>query len=150
MAKDVLDRAGLRLVAADRAVIEAASRATGESGLVMFDSYLNKGLGDEVALMRRFRGMERWPHTRHLHIPIRLADGGAESPGESRVRWFCWAHRLPVPRTQYEVRDARGNLRGTCDLWWQEAGVLGEFDGRVKYGRLLRPGQEPGRPARPK
>ncbi len=27
---------------------------------------------------------------------------------------------------------------------WPEHGLLGEFDGRVKYGRLLRPGEEPG------
>ncbi len=27
---------------------------------------------------------------------------------------------------------------------WEAERLLGEFDGRVKYGRLLRPGQEPG------
>jgi len=27
---------------------------------------------------------------------------------------------------------------------WPELGVYGEFDGKVKYGRLLKPGQDPG------
>ena len=27
------------------------------------------------------------------------------------------------------------------DFWWEERGLAGEFDGMVKYGRLLRPGQ---------
>jgi hypothetical protein len=38
---------------------------------------------------------------------------------------------------QYEVRDARGELRGVCDWCWPERNTMGEFDGRVKYGRLL-------------
>ena len=45
---------------------------------------------------------------------------------------------------QFQVYDADGVLRGTCDWGWPEQEHLGEFDGRVKYGRLLRPGQAPG------
>ena len=30
------------------------------------------------------------------------------------------------------------------DFAWPKHGVYGEFDGRVKYGRLLKPGQDPG------
>ncbi|MBC7276624.1 hypothetical protein [Nocardioides sp.] len=33
---------------------------------------------------------------------------------------------------------------GVTDWAWPEFGLLGEFDGRVKYGRLLQPGQDPG------
>ena len=44
---------------------------------------------------------------------------------------------------QYEVHDAAGALVGRCDFVWEEQRTLGEFDGRVKYGRLLRPGQRP-------
>ncbi len=33
---------------------------------------------------------------------------------------------------------------GTCDWGWPEHRLLGEFDGKVKYGRLLEPGQDPG------
>lgn len=142
--RDLTEVNGVPLVVADRAVVEAASLASNESALVLFDSFLHKELGDDHDLMSRFRSMERWPHTHHLHIPIRLADGGAESPGESRTRWLCWASRLPVPITQYEVRDSDGALHGTCDFYWPDSRTLGEFDGEVKYGRLLRPGQEPG------
>jgi hypothetical protein len=140
---DLVSVNGLLMVVADRAVVEAATRATDEAALVMFDSYLHDRPDDE-RLMPRFRFMERWPMTRHLHIPIRLADGGAESPGESRARWLCWVFRLPVPMTQYEVRDSDGVLHGTCDFYWPRSRTLGEFDGRVKYGRLLTPGQDPG------
>jgi len=30
---------------------------------------------------------------------------------------------------------------GRSDFGWEEQRTLGEFDGRVKYGRLLRPGE---------
>ena len=33
---------------------------------------------------------------------------------------------------------------GTSDFCWEEQRLLGEFDGKIKYGRLLRPGDEPG------
>jgi hypothetical protein len=45
---------------------------------------------------------------------------------------------------QCEIRDETGMLRATCDVGWPELNAYGEFDGRVKHGRLLRPGQDPG------
>ena len=51
---------------------------------------------------------------------------------------------LQVPDVQVEVRTDDGRLLDRCDVGWREHGLLGEFDGRVKYGRLFRPGQEPG------
>jgi len=51
---------------------------------------------------------------------------------------------LPAPVLQWEVRDQDGLLIGYTDFGWPELGTVGEFDGRVKYGRLRRPGQDPG------
>ena len=142
--EDIVLVNGLKVMVAERAVIEAASRATSESALVAFDSSLNRGLMNYDQLGRRFDSMKDWPHTQHLHVPIPLADAGAESPGESRGRWLCWVFHLPRPQTQFEVHDDNGQLVGTCDWGWVEDAALGEFDGRVKYGRLLKPGQDPG------
>jgi hypothetical protein len=51
---------------------------------------------------------------------------------------------LPLPDLQVEVRRPDGVLVGRSDFGWRRQRVLGEFDGRVEYGRLLRPGQAPG------
>lgn len=51
---------------------------------------------------------------------------------------------LAAPDLQMEVRDDAGVIIGRCDFAWQDGRLLGEFDGRVKYGRLLRPGQDAG------
>ena len=40
--------------------------------------------------------------------------------------------------------DRNGTVAGTSDWAWREYGLLGEFDGRIKYGRLLKPGESPG------
>ena len=73
-----------------------------------------------------------------------MADGRADSPGESRGRWLFRASGLPAPALQYKVVRPDGTVAGTSDWAWREYGLLGEFDGRVKYGRLLKPGESPG------
>lgn len=75
---------------------------------------------------------------------VKAADGRSESVGESRSRAIMMQLGLPTPDLQVEVRTPGGGLIGRCDFCWREARLLGEFDGRVKYGRLLRPGQDPG------
>lgn len=67
----------------------------------------------------------------------------AESVGESRGLWLFWTHNLPAPVLQLEVRDA-GRLIGRTDWGWPRLRGLGEFDGKVTYGRLLKPDQDPG------
>ncbi|WP_448642553.1 hypothetical protein [Geodermatophilus sp. URMC 63] len=73
-----------------------------------------------------------------------FADGRSESVGESRSRVLL--HRLGVPPSalQHRVHTPEGLLLGRADSAWEAERVLGEFDGRVEYGRLLEPGQEPG------
>lgn len=112
--------------------------------MATFDSGLHHGLFDHDQLGSRFTQMQYWPYVRHLHVPLRMSDGRAASVGESRGRWLFWSFGLPAPALQFEVRDALGVLRGICDFAWPAHGLLGEFDGRIKYGRLLRPGQGAG------
>jgi hypothetical protein len=71
---------------------------------------------------------------------VEFADGRAESPDESRSRVAIARCGLPVPILQHRFEIAGG---ARVDFWWPEHGTVGEFDGRVKYGRLLRPGQDP-------
>ena len=73
-----------------------------------------------------------------------FADPRAESVGESFSRVVIHELGLPRPDLQVVVRAPSGVVVGRCDFGWEEFRTLGEFDGRVKYGRLLRDGQEPG------
>ena len=141
---DVVELNGLKVIGPARAAIETASLTSVESGLVTVDSALNLGLVDPDDLGRKFADMERWPFTQKVHVVLGLADGRSASAGESRSRYLCWANGLPAPELQFHVYDERGNLVGITDFAWPDYRLLGEFDGKVKYGRLLKPGQSAG------
>lgn len=135
---------GLPVVTEARSVAETVARAGLEAGLVVADSALRIGrvtlseLADLRVAMLRHRG------GRTLDLVLRLADRRSESVGESRSRYLFWSQGLPCPEVQYRVVDVDGRLIGFTDLALPKRRLLFEFDGRVKYGRLLQPGQEPG------
>jgi hypothetical protein len=135
---------GLRVLTPARCAVEYASTATSESAFVAFNSTLHRGRCERQQLFEQFARVGNWPGMRHVHVPIRLASGRSESVGESRGFWLFWVAGMPAPERQYEIRDASGELRATCDWGWPELNTYGEFDGRFKYGRLLKRGQEPG------
>lgn len=141
---EVLEVDGIKVLLPERCALEAGSRATSEQALVLLDSLLAKERADDDRLMGQFQLMAHWPFMQHLQIPVRMADGRSKSPGESRGRWLFRMSGIPAPQLQYEVRDASGVLQGTTDWAWPELGALGEFDGEIKYTKLVKPGQDPG------
>jgi hypothetical protein len=136
---------GEKVLPPDRCVLEAGSRAGNEVALCLFDAGLRQKAFTQEQLEARFKELTAWPFMRHLWIPVRMADGRSGSIGESRGRWIFRAIGIPAPELQHEVYDSTGTLVGITDWWWERFGLLGEFDGRVKYGRLLRHGQDPAR-----
>ncbi|MDZ7911442.1 MAG: hypothetical protein U5O16_06340 [Rhodococcus sp. (in: high G+C Gram-positive bacteria)] len=48
--------------------------------------------------------------------------------------------RKSAPRVTGQIHDARG-LVGRVDFLWREQRTVGEFDGRIKYGRLVPAGR---------
>jgi hypothetical protein len=134
---------GVAVVRPVRAALESASLSGLERGVVTVDSGLRQGLFTGADLAAQHALMQSWPGSQHLHLVTRLGDGRSASVGESRSKFFFYAHGLPAPELQFEVHEG-GTLVGVTDFAWPELGVLGEFDGRVKYGRLLKPGEDPG------
>jgi hypothetical protein len=141
---EIVTVAGERVLRPERCVLEAGSRAGNEVALCLIDSGLRAGAYDQGALFACHEMLQHWPFMRHLHVPVRMADPRSGSVGESRGNWHFRALGIPSPLTQFEVRDANGTLVGVTDWAWPEHQTFGEFDGRVKYGRLLKPGQDPG------
>ena len=75
---------------------------------------------------------------------VDLLDGHSESVGESLSRLMLRGFGFSGFKTQGNVYLDGGRFLGRVDFFDEELGVLGEFDGEVKYGRLLKPGQDPG------
>ena len=86
--------------------------------------------------------MQYWPRcASERAASVAFLDGRSESAGESVSRVRLVQQGLPCPDLQREIYDADGRLVARVDFCWDEERTVGEFDGKQKYGRLLRPGQ---------
>jgi Arc/MetJ family transcription regulator len=64
-----------------------------------------------------------------LRAAIDLADGGAESPQETRTRLLLTSAGLPPTHTQIEVYDHFGYFVARIDMGWVDWAVGVEYDG---------------------
>lgn len=87
--------------------------------------------------------MAQWPGVRQARRLAGFLDGRSESVGESVSRVRLWEQGLPIPVLQREIYDRHGTLIARVDFAWELQRTVGEFDGKVKYGALLKPGQRP-------
>lgn len=85
--------------------------------------------------------MERWPGIRAARRVVEFLDIRSESAGESMSRVRLMEEGLPRPELQHEIFGLDGRLVARLDFYWKEQKTAGEFDGKIKYGRLLKPGQ---------
>jgi hypothetical protein len=138
----VLD--GLPVTSLPRTVVDVARTVPFESAVVTADAALATKKTSHDALAECLGRMGSSPGTRRAIHVVQFSDGLSESVGESRSRVAIHRLGLPAPDLQVRVRRADGSLIGRSDFGWRQLRTLGEFDGRVKYGRLLRPGQAAG------
>lgn len=138
---DVVDRDGFVVTEPTRSTLDCLGSLDVERGMVVGDWMFRQGLTDFEQCAALKLEHNHWPSTRVLEVVLRLLDGRAESPGESRLRYLCYVLGLPMPEPQFKIYDG-SRLVAVTDLGWPEHGVYGEHDGQVKYGRALRPGQD--------
>lgn len=125
-----------------RCVVGLALLGSVEAGVVALDSAFEQRLCSPEEAHDAYLALRRHPGAARLQMTMRLAQRGSQSVGESRARYLMFRYGLPKPVLQYAVRVG-GSLLGVTDFAWPEHRLLGEFDGRIKYGRLLRPGETP-------
>jgi hypothetical protein len=121
--------------------VGAASLTRVANGLVILDSALHLKKASPESLWSTYERRAQWPFMNKLQITIRLTRPGAQSVGETLMRHLLWVLHLPEPQLQFEVYDEDGVLVGITDFAWPERRLLGEFDGKIKYGRLLKEGE---------
>lgn len=141
---EIVQIAGLPVVSLARAIADLSRSLSFEQAVIAGDEACRRlGLAPadvQVALeaLRGRRGVNRGRHV------AAFLDGRSESAGESLSRAILSKTDLPTLALQFEVHDPHGELIGRADFALPEHGVLGEFDGKVKYGRYLRKGQTAG------
>ena len=140
---DVADYEGMLAVSPARAVWEVACRHSLESGVVTADSALRAQPTLRTGLDALADRFSRFPGSGHGRTALRLADPRSDSVGESVTRVKFFRFGIPLPDLQHRVLDNDGNLVGISDFYWELHRHLGEFDGKVKYLKYLRPGESP-------
>jgi hypothetical protein len=128
---------GVPTTSVARTLVDIARTAGFEPGVVTADHALHAGLltGEQLAVAAaEAKGRTGVGTARQV---ARFADGRAESPGESRSRVQIMCAGLPRPELQAEIWSADGEFLGRVDFLFEKLRTVGEFDGQVKYGRML-------------
>jgi hypothetical protein len=131
---------GVVVTSLARTVLDLGRTRPMEQAVAAGDAALRLGLVP-AALTLGLVAMERWPGVRAARRMVQFLDKRSESPGESVSRVRMHLDGLPAPELQQEILGPDGRVIARVDFLWRERRLVGEFDGRVKYGRLLRPGQ---------
>jgi hypothetical protein len=138
---DVTRLEGHWLTSPTRTVLDTAAMVPPEVGVVIASDFMHRGLTSmpEIVQMYDSRGM--WPGSLGVNVVLHLADQRFESVAEARCAHMFWGQGLPAPVPQWRIHLPDGTLFARVDFAWPEHRVLCEFDGRIKYTRLLRPGE---------
>src|SRR5436190_23311094 len=62
-----------------------------------------------------------------------LADARVETPGESVSRFMFVEEGVEMPELQVWIDMPDGGPSARVDFLWRKRGVIGEFDGKIKY-----------------
>lgn len=132
---------GVRVTSPARTVVDIARTLPFEQAVAVADAALHSEIvesGELAVALLRARGARGLPAARRV---VAFADGAADGPGESISRVRFARSGLPRPELQHVVRDPSDRFIAQVDFWWPARALVGEFDGKSKYGRLLKPGQ---------
>ena len=129
------------ITAPGRTAAETASLLPFAPAVSVLDWTLHQGLTSRAELEHYAdHAMCDWPSTIALRTAVARCDARSESVGETRARLMFEKHGIAV-EPQWQVFHPSGALAARVDLLLPELGLMCEFDGAVKYGRLLKPGQ---------
>lgn len=129
----------LRVELLEAAVMDTLPRLRFDEAVVVLDA-LRAGRHRRLTELSQ-DSLGRWEHlltsrmaTRRWTLAWEVSDPAAESPGESLSRARMVEAGLLLPELQKEF-DLPDGGRARVDFWWPSLGLVGEFDGKVKYTR---------------
>ncbi|GAA4669550.1 hypothetical protein GCM10025780_11000 [Frondihabitans cladoniiphilus] len=130
--EDVREVGGVLVTSPVRTAVDLSLRVPLRQAVVALDHGLRVGLFSKDDLSDHLdRRTERRGRVM-AGKAIAFADGRADRPGESLSRVVMHESRLTPPELQYEFR-LPGGRRAFVDSFWPQWGIVGEFDGFVKY-----------------
>lgn len=139
---EVVDLDGVLTTTLARTASDLARTSHFEWGVAGCDAALGQDL-ERSALTTAVGRHPRLHGVARARRVVDFADGFAESPAESLSRVAMDRVGVPRPVSQFEIHDDAGEFIARCDFGWPHLMLVGEIDGRGKYGALLLPGESP-------
>lgn len=124
---------GMTCTTPARTAYDLGRRLIGETAIIRVDALMN-ATNLSVAQVRSIA--ERYPGARgmrQLRTTLDCADGGAESPQETRLRLLLVEFGLPRPVTQIPVKNDYGKVVRRIDMGYPMWKVGVEYDGELHF-----------------
>jgi hypothetical protein len=136
LADDIHEVIGLRVTTPLRTTWDIGRFAHPDIAIGAMDALLRTGLVDRDEMLKGVRRFNRQRWVTRLRMLAPLADGAAESPGESllRLRWLM-TPGMPAPVPQVPIYDDDGRVLFRLDLGDPETRYAAEFDGVEHHSR---------------
>lgn len=126
---EVMTIGGLRVTTPARTVFDLGRHLSKGRAVERMDALMNAcpvDLEDVALIAKRHAGARG---LRRLRVALPLADAGADSPPETRLRLRFIDAGLPCPTTQFVVNDESGHYVRRIDMCWEQYQVGAEYDG---------------------
>lgn len=125
------DALGVAVTSLLRTVVDIVHGVPLAHAVLVLDHVLHEDTAAFPDLERALAARASARGSRVARTALEVADGAAESAGESLSRVTMRELGVVPPVLQQEFTTDAGCFR--VDFWWPAAGIVGEFDGRVKY-----------------
>ena len=126
--REVVERLGFRVTTPQRTWRDLAAVLAPPALLAVTDQLLAHWCSSaDLQAQLRLRPSGRGSARARAVLPV--ADGRADSPMESVLRWLLHTAGVPTPELQYVIATVSGEFR--ADFAWPGLKVLVEFDGAV-------------------
>jgi very-short-patch-repair endonuclease len=133
---DVTMHRGFPTTSALRTVRDLGSVRDLAEGVIAIDMALHAGLVDMPTLSRFVQTNPGTKGIKRLRNAVGLADTGAASPMETRLRLALINAKLPRPVTQAELTDSSGRFIARVDLYYPDCRMVIEYDGENHKERI--------------
>lgn len=135
---------GLQVTTPARTLADLSRTLPFEQAVVVGDNALHRKVLTKDEALQALRSRPRRPGNVRAARALEFLDHRSESVGESRSRVRLHLNGIGDLTLQRTFYSAENRHLGRTDFFDPVHGVIGEFDGKVKYGKYLEPGQDPG------
>lgn len=131
---DVHTYRGVRTTTPARTVADCLRRLPPADAVALADAAVRRRGCSLEEVREVLQWQAEWPFAAVGALTLRLVDPARETPIESKSAVVMHQHQVPPPEPQVCIQDASGRFVARVDFLWRRYGVVGEVDGRVKYG----------------